>query len=82
MPGYRMIQNEGNNKPMESIVCQMEKAVATILQEAYNNNSKAVYFVGHSAGGHLVTMLHKTDWRKYVQKRNTGEALRNQVEKL
>lgn len=65
MPGYRMAQNWGNNKPMESIVCQMEKAVATILQEAYNNNSKAVYLVGHSAGGHLVTMLHKTDWSKY-----------------
>ncbi|MFC5046529.1 alpha/beta hydrolase [Aquimarina hainanensis] len=65
MPGYRMAQDWSNDKPMESIVRQMEAAVATILQEAYDKNSQAVYLVGHSAGGHLVTMLHKTDWSKY-----------------
>ncbi|WP_435261054.1 alpha/beta hydrolase [Tenacibaculum sp. nBUS_03] len=65
MPGYRMAQDWDNDKPIESIINQMEEAVATILHEAFEKKSQAVYLVGHSAGGHLVSMLHKTEWGKY-----------------
>ncbi|MTI30425.1 alpha/beta hydrolase [Xanthovirga aplysinae] len=65
MPAYRLAQDWDNGKPMESIVKQMEYAVATILKEACDKGSQAVYLVGHSAGGHLVSMLHKTDWSQY-----------------
>lgn len=65
MPGYRMAQDWDNDKPIESIINQMEEAVATILHEAFEKKSQAVYLVGHSAGGHLVSMLHKTKWGKY-----------------
>ena len=65
MPGYRMAQDWDNNKPMESIVKQMEYAVAAILQEACDKGASAVYLMGHSAGGHLVTMLWQTDWSGY-----------------
>ena len=65
MPGYRMAQDWDNDKPMESIVKQMEYAVAAILKEACNKRSQAVYLMGHSAGGHLVAMLRLTDWSQY-----------------
>lgn len=62
MPGYQMAQDWTNSAPMESILTQMELAVADVLAIATHNNAPAVYLVGHSAGGHLVSMLHKTDW--------------------
>lgn len=62
MPGYRMAQNWQNDVPMESIVKQMEYAVAAVLKEALCRGSAAVYLVGHSAGGHLAALLRKTDW--------------------
>ncbi len=65
MPGYRLAQDWENDGPIESIVAQMEAAVAAILQEACDKNSPAVYLIGHSAGGHLVSMLHQTDWSTY-----------------
>lgn len=65
MPGYRMAQEWANDRPMESIVEQMERATAFVLEEASKRNSHSVYLVGHSAGGQLVAMLHKTDWSKY-----------------
>lgn len=65
MPGYRMAQDWGNGAPMESILTQMECATVTILKEAVAQDAPAVYLVGHSAGGHLVTMLHRTDWSKF-----------------
>lgn len=65
MPGYRMAQNWDNDTPMESIVSQMEEAVATVLAEAEEKGSRAVYLAGHSAGGQLVAMLHQTDWNRF-----------------
>lgn len=65
MPGYRMAQDWTNDAPMESILKQMQLAVADILTLAVENKAPAVYLVGHSAGGHLVSMLHKTDWSQF-----------------
>ena len=65
MPGYRMAQDWENEIPMESILKQMEYAVAAILNEAVKRGSPAVYLIGHSAGGQLVTMLNNTDWNKF-----------------
>ena len=64
MPGYRLAQNWENKTPMESIVKQMEYATAAVLKEAVERGSPAVYLVGHSAGGQLVTKLRNTDWQK------------------
>ncbi len=65
LPGYRMAQDWENNAPMESIVKQMEMAVAAILKEACEKEVKSVYLIGHSAGGQLVTLLWQTDWSQY-----------------
>lgn len=65
MPSYRMAQHWTNGAPMESILKQMQLAVKEILSLAVENNSPAVYLVGHSAGGQLVSMLHKTDWEQF-----------------
>ncbi len=65
MPGYRMAQDWDNETPMESILEQMEQAVAAVLEDAAERGSPAVYLVGHSAGGHLVTLLRETDWSKF-----------------
>ncbi|MEM7205919.1 MAG: alpha/beta hydrolase, partial [Planctomycetota bacterium] len=62
MPGYRLAQDWQNGKPMESILRQMEGAVAAVLQDAVERGAPAVHVVGHSAGGHLAAMLHQTDW--------------------
>lgn len=62
MPGYRMAQDWDNATPMESIVAQMEHAVAAILREADERGAPGVSLVGHSAGGHLVSLLRETDW--------------------
>lgn len=62
MPGYRLAQDWGNGAPMESILAQMECAVAAVLADAVDRGAPAVHLVGHSAGGHLVAMLHRTDW--------------------
>ena len=64
MPGYRLAQDWENDTPMESIVKQMEYATAAVLQEAGERGSPAVYLMGHSAGGQLVTMLRNTDWQR------------------
>ena len=64
MPGYRLAQDWENDMPMESIVKQMEYATAAVLKEAVERGSPAVYLMGHSAGGQLVTMLRNTDWHK------------------
>ncbi len=65
MPGYRMAQDWGNDTPMESIVKQMETAVAAVLKETAERGSKAVYLIGHSAGGQLAALLREVDWAKY-----------------
>ncbi|NRB69860.1 MAG: alpha/beta hydrolase [Vibrio sp.] len=65
VPGYQMAPDWNNGAPMESILQQMQLAVAEILSLAAKNKAPAVYLVGHSAGGHLVSMLHKTDWSKF-----------------
>lgn len=65
MPGYRLAQNWNNGQPMESIVKQMEYAVAHALMDAVNSETKDVFLIGHSAGGQLVTMLHDINWQKY-----------------
>ena len=62
MPGYRMAQDWDNATPMESIVLQMQQALVAILKEARRNQVQSVYLVGHSAGGHLVSVLHQTDF--------------------
>ena len=65
MPGYRMAQDWGNDTPMESIVEQLEHAVAAVLEEAAERGAPAVYLIGHSAGGQLVALLRETDWSEY-----------------
>jgi len=65
MPGYRMAPDWENNAPMESIVRQMQYALAAILKQAEQNAAPAVYLVGHSAGGQLVTMLQHTNWSRF-----------------
>lgn len=65
MPGYRMAQDWDNDTPMESIQKQMELATAAVLREAVERQSSGVYLIGHSAGGHLVTLLRETDWNQY-----------------
>lgn len=65
MPGYRLAQDWGNETPMESIVQQMEFAVATVLELAAERGSSSVYLIGHSAGGQLAALLRETDWSKY-----------------
>lgn len=65
MPGYRMAPDWENEKPMESILTQMQYAIALVLKKALEKKASAVYLVGHSAGGQLVSMLHKTDWGKF-----------------
>ncbi len=62
MPGYRLAQEWDNGAPMESILAQMESAVAAVLEDAVERGAPAVHLIGHSAGGHLVAMLHRTDW--------------------
>ena len=64
MPGYRLAQDWKNATPMESIVKQMEYATAAVLKEAVERGSPAVYLMGHSAGGQIVTLLRHTDWHK------------------
>ncbi|WHI46051.1 alpha/beta hydrolase [Microbulbifer sp. TRSA001] len=65
MPGYRMATDWKNDTPMESIVAQMQWAVASVLKEAEEKGSPSVYLVGHSVGGQLVALLHQTDWSQF-----------------
>ncbi|AWF80417.1 alpha/beta hydrolase [Microbulbifer sp. A4B17] len=65
MPGYRMAPDWRNDTPMESIVLQMQWAMATILKEAEAKGAPSVYLVGHSAGGQLVALLHQTEWSQF-----------------
>ena len=62
MPGYRLAQEWDNGAPMESILAQMESAVGAVLEDAVQRGAPAVHLIGHSAGGHLAAMLHRTDW--------------------
>lgn len=77
MPGYRMAQDWSNDAPMESILKQMQLAVAEILNLAVENRAPAVYLVGHSAGGHLVSMLHKTDWSEFSVTQEAQQKLKD-----
>ncbi|WP_444935286.1 alpha/beta hydrolase [Microbulbifer sp. JMSA004] len=65
MPGYRMAPDWENDAPMESIVTQMQWAVASVLNEAEAKGAPSVHLVGHSAGGQLVALLHQTDWSQF-----------------
>ncbi|WP_274038655.1 alpha/beta hydrolase [Thalassomonas viridans] len=65
MPGYCMAPDWHNDAPMESIVKQMQYALAAILNQAEEHAAPAVYLVGHSAGGQLVTMLQHTNWQQF-----------------
>lgn len=66
MPGYTLAQDWHNDSPMESIVEQLELAIVKVFEEAEATSAKDVILVGHSAGGHLVSLLRKTDWtQKY-----------------
>ncbi|WDE02252.1 alpha/beta hydrolase [Thalassomonas actiniarum] len=65
MPGYRMAPDWENNTPMESIVRQMQYALAAILKVAEKSAAPTLYLVGHSAGGQLVTMLQHTNWQQF-----------------
>ncbi len=65
MPGYRMAGDWENGRPMESILEQMEYALAATLREACERRVPAVYLVGHSAGGQLVAMLRGIDAGKH-----------------
>ena len=76
MPGYRLAQDWDNDRPMESIVAQMEQAVAAVLLEAAKRGSSGVYLVGHSAGGHLVALLRETDWERYGLSRDVQGLLK------
>ncbi|MEM7245473.1 MAG: alpha/beta fold hydrolase [Acidobacteriota bacterium] len=62
LPGYRMAPDWKSEAPMESLVAQVQHAVAAILVRAHESGAPAVHLLGHSAGGHLVTLLHRTDW--------------------
>ncbi|WP_444942435.1 alpha/beta hydrolase [Microbulbifer sp. ZKSA004] len=65
MPGYHMAPDWENDTPMESIVSQVQWAVASVLKEADEKGAPSVYIVGHSAGGQLVALLHQTDWSQF-----------------
>ncbi|WP_444931889.1 alpha/beta hydrolase [Microbulbifer sp. SSSA002] len=65
MPGYRMAPDWENDTPMESIVTQMQWAVASVLKEAEAKEAPSVYLLGHSAGGQLAALLHQTDWSQF-----------------
>ena len=65
MPGYRMAQDWHNGRPIESIVEQMEHALAATLRDADAKKAPAIYLIGHSAGGHIVSMLRRMDPKKY-----------------
>lgn len=77
MPAYRLAQDWKNGNPMESIVTQMEQAVAEILKVAEQRGSSGVHLVGHSAGGHLVSMLRRTDWSNYDIAPKTSSLLKS-----
>ena len=77
MPSYHMAQDWKNDQPMESIVKQMEYAVAAILKEAVEKGAPAVHLIGHSAGGHLVSMLHQTDWSLYDLPDNASQKIKS-----
>ena len=62
LPGYRMAQDWQNGAPMESIAAQMECALKVVLEQAEASGARAVHVIGHSAGGHLAALLHRTDW--------------------
>ncbi|MFA0813833.1 alpha/beta hydrolase [Microbulbifer epialgicus] len=65
MPGYRMAQEWDSESPMESIVTQLQWAMVSVFKEAEKKGASKVYLMGHSAGGHLVAVLHQIDWRKF-----------------
>ncbi len=65
MPGYRMAQDWNNGRPIESIVEQMRHALAATLRDAEAKDAPAVYLIGHSAGGHIVSMLRGMDPQAY-----------------
>lgn len=51
---------------LDEIVRQTRAAVAWLDQnaEAFGGDSSKIHVAGHSAGGHLATMVLATDWRK------------------
>jgi len=47
---------------MEKIISQVRHGVAFVLNYAKARGSRGVYITGHSAGGHLTSMVLATDW--------------------
>lgn len=72
MPGYRLAQDWPTHSDasessigIAAIIEQMRWAVAELLIEAEQRQSKGVYLLGHSAGGHLISLLRETHWSDY-----------------
>lgn len=62
MPAYTLAQDWGNDAPLDSIIEQLERALVEVLRQADACGARQVALVGHSAGGHLVSVLRNTDW--------------------
>ena len=76
MPAYRMAQEWDSGSPMESIQKQLAMATAAVLEEAEERGAPGVYLIGHSAGGHLVSLLRETDWAQYGLPSTTQDTLK------
>lgn len=76
MPAYTLAQDWNMAEPMTRIVEQLEQAILKVFEEAETHEASQIILVGHSAGGQLVSLLHRTDWQgKYAVPKEAADKL-------
>ena len=55
---------------MDQLVLSCQRAIGWVYKNIsqYNGNPDQIYVSGHSAGGHLASMMMTTDWREFNNK--------------
>ena len=64
MPAYTLAQNWTSEEPMTRITEQLEHAMLAVFEDAQALDASQIILVGHSAGGQLVSLLHRVDWEE------------------
>jgi arylformamidase len=80
MPAYTMAQDWNAPDSMRLIAEQLEQAMIKVFEDAAGNGTKQILLVGHSAGGHLVSLLHRIDWQiKHGVSKDVAERLTDAI---
>lgn len=65
IPSYKMAQDwENEPNPIQAIFQQVKVFIAQLLKDTEKNQINKIFISGHSAGGHLASMMALVDWEK------------------